>query len=644
MEQNAREASEMTTDILAQTARPNPALLQIRQICRGERIRRFLHRTCQGKNLGVEISAPDGSVLLQYGPEESEEITHVSSSAFVMVQNHPIASVRTFSDGTPQGEVAIWIAHFLEELLDLEGEVSNLASEIVHTYEELHLLYSLGEALGGVLDLNAACEMIVGAMVTPLNAGKASISVELGKGETVVAIATSPYPPADLMNPAARAEATLQVNGERIGALTLQGKFDAQEFSSGDVKLLEGVAAVAAPAIHSAQLYQVARQEADTDGLTGLLNHRCLHEQIDDLLNDADASGQPLSVVLADLDSFKLFNDVYGHPVGDLVLQQVSESFRNGTRSVDLVGRYGGDEFMIILPNTNAEVAVEVAQRVIAQVEERNVEVDGDRLPLRISVGVASYPDDATTKHELIAHADAALYEAKASGGGQIKQVFASREEWAALQSSSYGALEGLVTSVDAKDHYTRVHSEMVTEAALVLAEALQLSDETQRALRIAGLLHDIGKIGIPDSILKKPGKLTDEEYSVMKQHVQLSEMMIKNVPFINDVLAAVAHHHERYDGRGYPYRKRGEEIPLLGRIMAVADAYSAMSMDRPYRKRMDWEEIRSEMEKSSGSQFDPELVEKFIDAMDALKELDRGISKSSARSSRPSSDDAASR
>jgi putative nucleotidyltransferase with HDIG domain len=188
------------------------------------------------------------------------------------------------------------------------------------------------------------------------------------------------------------------------------------------------------------------------------------------------------------------------------------------------------------------------------------------------------------------------------------------------LQGSSYTALEGLVNSVDAKDHYTRTHSEVVTDAALLLADALHLSDESLRALRIAGLLHDIGKIGIPDQILKKPGKLTAEEYAIMKQHVQLSEMMIKNIPYLNDVLDAVAHHHERYDGHGYPYQKIGDEIPLLGRIMALADAFSAMSLDRPYRKGMGWDEIRKELESGAGSQFDPELVPRFIEAMENIE------------------------
>jgi putative nucleotidyltransferase with HDIG domain len=185
------------------------------------------------------------------------------------------------------------------------------------------------------------------------------------------------------------------------------------------------------------------------------------------------------------------------------------------------------------------------------------------------------------------------------------------------LQSDNFTVLQGLVHAIDAKDHYTQEHSNVVTEAVLVLARRLSLPEATQHALRIAGLLHDVGKIGIPDAVLKKPGKLTAEEYEIMKQHVVLSETILRGVSQPDGVLDAVAHHHERYDGFGYPYGKRGEEIPLLGRIMGIADAYSAMCMNRPYRKGMSWNEVRAELIKGAGMQFDPDLVRTFVEAFD---------------------------
>jgi putative nucleotidyltransferase with HDIG domain len=183
--------------------------------------------------------------------------------------------------------------------------------------------------------------------------------------------------------------------------------------------------------------------------------------------------------------------------------------------------------------------------------------------------------------------------------------------------STTFGALQGLVNAVDTKDRYTREHSETVTEYALLLARQLGLSVEVCSALRVAGLLHDIGKIGIPDQILRKPGRLNDDEYRIMQQHVSLSEMIIKEVPHLVDVISAVASHHERYDGCGYPRGLAGDQIPLMGRIMAIADACSAMLLDRPYRKGLSWDEVVAELRRGKGTQFDPVLVEPFIRAME---------------------------
>ncbi len=180
------------------------------------------------------------------------------------------------------------------------------------------------------------------------------------------------------------------------------------------------------------------------------------------------------------------------------------------------------------------------------------------------------------------------------------------------------------MNAVDAKDRYTRDHSEAVTEGAVLLAKELGLSTEVCNALRIAGLLHDVGKIGIPDHILRKPGRLSPEEYKIMQQHVSLSELIIREVPHLVDVLSAVASHHERYDGRGYPRGLRGEEIPLMGRIMAIADACAAMLLNRPYRKGMDWDEVVAELRRGHGTQFDPALVEPFIAAIERSSHLGR--------------------
>ena len=588
------------------------------RVCRRERVKVGFERFCAGTSIFLQLLAQNGVAILTTGRRAPERgPRYLWAMAPVHYAERQIAVVTAAGPEPQAREMANHVALWLTDLLMLEGEVDNLAQEVVHAYEELHLLYELGTGLSGVLDVQAACKQVVDLVLAPMRAATATLTlIHQGIGE-VVAEAVHPEGIGAALHPAARATVPLQVNGESIGSLILAGSLAGPEFHSGDLKLLDGVASVAAPAIYAARLYEGARVQATTDFLTGVDNHRRLQERIDEQLARARSHGCPMSIILADLDDFKLFNDLYGHPVGDRVLQTVSDCMRESVRRNDIVGRYGGDEFLIILPDTSGEDALQVAGRLLESILRCEIAVNDERLPLGVSLGIASFPQDGATKHELIAHADGALYESKRSGGRTLRQAHAARSDWLALHGNTFGVLEGLIRSVDAKDHYTHEHSDIVTEAALLLAQQLNLSEETRRALRIAGLLHDVGKIGIPDHVLKKPGKLTPEEYAIMQQHVQLSEMMIKNVPYLTDVLDAVGHHHERFDGTGYPYGKREEQIPLLGRIMALADAYSAMCLDRPYRKGMSWAEIRAELERGSGTQFDPDLVPIFIAAMD---------------------------
>lgn len=360
------------------------------------------------------------------------------------------------------------------------------------------------------------------------------------------------------------------------------------------------------------------RQMASTDALTGVHNYGHLHETIDRQVAHAQHSGTSLALILADVDDFKFYNDTYGHLAGDHALKSIAEALVSGCRPTDLVGRYGGDEFMIILPETDRGGALTVAERIVDQIAELNLQPDpqSDPIPLQLAIGIAIYPDDGSTKDQLIAHADAALYESKSRTSAEKKITLAheqEEDEVVRYPTSAFGVLDALVRAVDRKDHYTKRHSEREAEYAVLMGEALKLSSQSQRALRIAGLLHDLGKIGIPDRLLRKPGPLTEEERGVMQQHVILTERIIGGVPHLADVLSAASHHHERYDGQGYPRGLKGQDIPLLGRILAIADAYSAMTLDRPYRKAISRAAAIRELRRHSGSQFDPELVEIFV-------------------------------
>jgi len=240
---------------------------------------------------------------------------------------------------------------------------------------------------------------------------------------------------------------------------------------------------------------------------------------------------------------------------------------------------------------------------------------EGTALPLQLCIGIADDRGIARSPICLVAAADAALYAGKANGGDAVTIHGLSIVDGdATTVANTFDIFDGLINTIDQKDRYTRRHSEHMTGFALQMAQAAGCSAETYNVMRIAGLLHDVGKIGIPDSILRKPGKLTADEYEVMKSHVTLSALIIHGLPHMHDILDAVANHHERWDGSGYPLGLAGEQIPFLGRIMAIADAYSAMTLDRPYRAAMSVEAALDQIRSGMGSQFDPTLAEMFLD------------------------------
>ncbi len=362
-------------------------------------------------------------------------------------------------------------------------------------------------------------------------------------------------------------------------------------------------------------LYKKTKVLAERDSLTDLFNRRRIGEFLENEIERAKRKEEVFSVMMLDVDDLKLINDAYGHVVGDRLLVNVAKALKNSCRSVDLIGRYGGDEFMIILPHTHGEKAGVIAQRICEKIRQQGLKINGIRnIPIRLSIGVATYPFDSMVPKELITLADRRMYESKQSGETVVSVSIPGVKEYLAAKEPTLSVLEGLVTAVDGKDHYTKAHSELVTKFSLSLGKELNLSHEEMEALRIAGLLHDIGKIGIPENILKKPGPLETKEFELIKQHPRLGAMMLDGPPPHREyVIDAINYHHERYDGKGYPGGLKGEEIPLLARIIGIVDAYCAMITDRPYRKALTQEEAIAELKKGAGTQFDPELVAKFI-------------------------------
>jgi len=409
----------------------------------------------------------------------------------------------------------------------------------------------------------------------------------------------------------------LAVKGNVIGVITLCRE-DGKEFKAMHLRLVTSLANQAATAIENARFFEDTKRLADTDALTGVWSRRHIHGRYEAELSRARRFGHPVSVLVMDIDSLKLFNDTYGHAAGDEVICTVAQAVLSACREIDIVGRYGGDEFAVILPETDSEGAATAAERILSVLEKQPFQApDGTQVPVTTSIGAASYPTDGDQIDQLLSLADAAMYTVKVAGGGQFASLDVRPEGLPAGLVTPYDVLKGLVVTVDAKDHYTFKHSQDVTERSLALARAMGLSEQEMGSLEIAGQLHDLGKIGVRTDVLRKPGPLTAEEWTMIYEHPRLGHMLLHQVPEKAEVLEAVLCHHERYDGTGYPKCRKGDEIPLLARILAVADAFSAMMTDRPYRKALTVEEALDELRRNAGTQFDPELAEKFIELVE---------------------------
>jgi diguanylate cyclase (GGDEF)-like protein len=349
------------------------------------------------------------------------------------------------------------------------------------------------------------------------------------------------------------------------------------------------------------------------DPLTGTLNHGALVGHLAREIERARADGTALGIALVDVDNFRLLNDNHGHKAGDEALQAVVGLLRRELPSSVVFGRYGPDEFLLVA-GPAAVVELEPAIHRL-----RNALVDfslqfetTERLPVTISTGICTYPVHGSSVTVLLAAVARTLGEAKASGGDSLRVAGDTPEEDGS--AAGFDVLQGLVLAIDTKDHYTKRHSEDVARYAAFIAQRIELEEELAGAIHLAGLLHDIGKIGIPDPILRKPGKLTAEEYEIVKQHVALGHMIVRDVPDLDLVRSGIRNHHERWDGDGYLDRLAGESIPLIARILAVADAFSAMTTTRPYRKALDVREALTRLEDAAGTQLDERLVRAFVD------------------------------
>ncbi|MBI2777867.1 MAG: diguanylate cyclase [Chloroflexi bacterium] len=378
-----------------------------------------------------------------------------------------------------------------------------------------------------------------------------------------------------------------------------------------------------------------AHSEATTDLLTGIPNRAAT---IGTLFTEVERSlryRRPLAVAFADIDHFKTINDTYGHEAGDIVLKGVAATLRENVRASDRVGRYGGEEFMVILPETSVDEAAMLADKLRLLVASQVYAMpDGTEVRVTISLGVTGGTDRLSVD-ALVREADAAMYSAKALGRDQVYAFEEPNDDSTIVRSpispagrttamdlgrQAHGAAaEALAAIISPLPHYRGQPSALIATIVTSLARQLSLPDHEIDKIRVAALLHDVGKVGIPQDILEKPSSLTPAEWRSVVQHPRIGQVILEQATTLRDAVPIILHHHERFGGAGYPYGLRGHEIPLGARIVAIADAYDAMIQDRPYKKAISHEAAVEELRSHAGTQFDPELVEIFCDIYGAI-------------------------
>jgi diguanylate cyclase (GGDEF)-like protein/putative nucleotidyltransferase with HDIG domain len=356
---------------------------------------------------------------------------------------------------------------------------------------------------------------------------------------------------------------------------------------------------------HRRRLEAARRQElerlsemASNDPLTGLRNHRVFHEDLARELQRSGRGGASLALVLLDLDNLKTLNDTQGHQAGDQRIRELADALRASLRATDTAYRIGGDEFAVLLADADAWGAFEFTQRL------------HQRFP-GVTAGITA-TDTLVARDALIHDADMALLTAKRTHQRALvhtPDLEPAPDASAVDDHHTQTLAAALAHAVDAKDSYTRSHCQTVSQLSALIATELGFEGERLAELRLAGLLHDVGKIGVPDAILNKPAALTDAEYDVMKQHAVLGSEIVESAG-LPKLAGWVRHHHERIDGRGYPSGLAGDEIPLESRIILVADSFEAMTSDRPYRRAPGREFALAELRRHAGTQFDPDVVD----------------------------------
>lgn len=374
------------------------------------------------------------------------------------------------------------------------------------------------------------------------------------------------------------------------------------------------------------------------DAHTELYNYRYLIKRLTSEIKKATKYSLPLSILMIDIDYFKSINDVYGHLYGDIILKEFARYLTNFVRRNGIVVRYGGEEFVILLIDANKKEAIKFGERLLSAIKRHLFNPKGKRIRLKISMGISSLPEGGTRTESLLDSVDRALHDAKEIGGNRLavfkgirkteKEIIKEgdkvdvdveklKEKLSKMETrvnqTLLESIYAFAKTIEAKDYYTGEHADRTVYIVVKIGERLNLSGKELENLKHGAVLHDLGKIGIPDNILGKRKKLTKKEYGLIKKHPQIGAEIIRPIHFLKDITPIILYHHERLDGSGYPTGLKGDQIPLGARIIAIADVYQSLISNRPYRKAYSKKEALNIIKKGSGTQFDPEIVKTFL-------------------------------
>jgi len=396
----------------------------------------------------------------------------------------------------------------------------------------------------------------------------------------------------------------VEAGGARIGVLSVQTTRE-NAYDEHDVALLEAVGRYLAIAVRNQRLFARLQRVTEVDPLTGLANHSSVLRGIDERLASLEGT---LGIVMLDITNFGRINDVYGARVGDRVLDTLAERLASLADSDTLVGRFGGDDFAVVAKRPDRDGIAQLVDDIGQRTADLSFRGDPEVIPISVNRAWVTAPDEGTVRADLLTLVDMRLRLSIARGGDPVGGEVAPL-----VRYGDYGAVEALVECALVRDPYTRLHLLHVNHIAHVWAPLLGFTAGVHERFVRAALLHDIGKLLIPESILLKPARLEVAEYETMQRHAEYGSSILAGYPDFSDVARIVGQHHERWDGQGYPRRMRGEDVDPLARAVSVVDAFSAMTLDRPYHRAIDESEALLELERFAGTQFDPEMVASFV-------------------------------